>query len=798
MKDFFSHGGNFKNRPVPRKLLKVHTAQVTQKAVDQLSKRAFEQDLTAFLTEIGLFHDLGKYTTYFQDYLLKGVRSKLKQHARFGAFALFEKLSKDPARQVDALLAFFIILHHHADLSDFEDIRTKADPEGDEADVFEKQLKNIRADLPQIGVEMGDAGLESWLRFPEKRPFSNAFRGFYKANCGIQHYFQINYLFSLLIEADKLDASETPVHVRKTLDEKAVERRVAIFTPHELRNQVRASVVGMLEKMDLDATRIFTLTAPTGVGKTLAALDFALRLQKKVPSLERGQIIYALPFINIIEQSLGEYEKVFGDAAKIFAHYQYADVLGGEESSKPEDDSDGEENDYHQKVMALDTWQSDIVITSFVQLLHTLIGNRNKLLKKFNHFADSILILDEVQTLRLDLLPVVGAALHFLTRFLNARVILMTATKPAIMRLAFERILTPLENIDPKTFEPKELLEDHEAIFIGYRRTKIVPLLDVVFDKETVEKEFIEKVFSEKWSAEKSCLIVVNKVQRSIDLFKEVKSFLKGKELKNPIYCLSTNIVPAHRLGRIEQIKADLAAGKAPILIATQVVEAGVDLDFEMGFRDLGPIDSLVQVAGRINRNADPRKPIEPHKPLFVMDFKDCQRVYGKLTEEQATTALKGKTEIFEAEFLKLVDNYFGETSNRGYGKSIKIFEAMRELRYEDVDKEFKVIEGDQNAVSVFVLCDEKADEVRVAFDKWQSGDMQKEDFDKAYKRDFHQRIIAVPKWFTGELDSLFGEKEKSRKADIKLALKSDYDDETGFIRTKTSVSEEKTHSICI
>jgi CRISPR-associated endonuclease/helicase Cas3 len=801
MKNFYSHAGNFKGREIKPKLLRDHTSGVTRKALDQLSPTAFGQDLSGFFEQIGLFHDLGKYTPHFQHYLLKTGKfePKLKRHAMFGAFALLQKFLKNNSSAAEAMLAFYIIRHHHADLSNFEDIKTLCEEDGTEADIFQKQLKSLAADLPQMAAELGEIDLVKWVSFPDDAAFTKTRRQFYNKERGIRHYFEINYLFSLLIEADKLDASETPVYQRKKdLGVQSVEaflqnsKKTVAPEVKELRNSVRRDVVGQLEKLDLKKTRLFTLTAPTGVGKTLTALDFALQLREKVPDLRRGQIIYALPFINIIEQGLDVYNGVFKDSGvEIFAHYQYADVFGND---KRNEDFEGDEPDYHQKAMALDTWQSDIVITSFVQLLHTLIGSRNKLLKKFNHFADSILVLDEVQTLRLDLLPVVGAALFYLTRFLNTRVVLMTATKPEIMGLAHEKILSG-EGFAREECDAIELLENFEGVFASYKRTKIVPLLDVDLGKDEAEQTFLEKIFDQKWSPDKSCLLVVNKVNRSIDLFKALKKYLLAKGLTNPVYCLSTNIVPAHRLARIEQIKADLDARRKPILVATQVVEAGVDLDFDLGFRDLGPIDSIVQVAGRINRQATPTAPEEPHKPLFVMDFKDCQRVYGKITDYQARQALSGQDEFEEADYLKIVTAYFQETSDSGgdFGKSIKTFAAMKELRFGDLEEEFQVIEDSPHTRSVFVLCDERAHEVRAAFDRWQDKndiEMTKEQFEQDFKKDFHQRIIAVPKWYTGHLDDL--------SKDVLLALPEHYDFETGFDRTQASAEGERIFTLCL
>jgi len=121
--------------------------------------------------------------------------------------------------------------------------------------------------------------------------------------------------------------------------------------------------------------------------------------------------------------------------------------------------------------MMLDTWQADIIITSFVQFFETLIGNRNKLLKKFNHFANAIIILDEVQTLRLEYLPLLGSVLFYLSKFLKSRIVLMSATRPKIFELAQQEIVK-----SPILY--KELLVNHEEVFALFNRTSIHPILD--------------------------------------------------------------------------------------------------------------------------------------------------------------------------------------------------------------------------------------------------------------------------------------------------------------------------------
>ncbi len=799
---FYSHSKKDKNNIVQgSKLLKVHIEGVTNNAItsfqDSISFEITTNELKNAIAEICKYHDLGKYHEFFQKYLLgdKNIKDYDKQHSRFGAYAIFEKYkSENPDT---AFLLYYVIIHHHRNLSNIKDNEFATGTKlKDSNELFDRQKATFLPHIQIIKSEIQEPDLDKFIVFPNKiseNQIDKTVKVLSHSKPNIQNYFLVNYLFSLLIEADKLDASNTPIYPKKAIPSNLVDIKYPLgniiitenltdFSQTDLRNYVRQQVVKKIDEPDFLEKRLFTLTAPTGIGKTLTALDFALKLREKIRITENRetQIIYGLPFINIIEQAINVYDIILGNKALVLAHYQYADALEQlKDNFKDDSNLDDHEKDYNKALMALDTWQADIVITSFVQLLQTLIGNRNKLLKKFNHFAGSIIILDEVQTIRLGLQPLIGASLHYLAKFLDARVVMMTATKPKIFSLAEKEITQELN----EKIIPTELLEDFERVFRCFSRTKIVPLF-VGNEKLADEKAFLE-IFEEKWSADKSCLIVCNKVKRSIDVFKIVESILN--KTKNPIYYLSTNIVPTCRFEIIEKIKNDLKIGLKPILVATQVVEAGVDLDFDMGFRDLAPIDSIIQVAGRVNRNDNPNK---KHSPLYVVNFGDCKDIYDKTTEVQAEKALSNG-EIEEENYLEMIDNYFDKIADgSSFEDSRNFFKSMKELRYDGGNfsvGDFKIIEDNNFAISVFIELDDRATECRNAFDKLINKEIKKEAFEP-FKRDFNQRIIAVPKYLEKLKDLEKGKSYLVTDSILwvkKAQLSTYYDNQTGFIRDK-------------
>lgn len=785
------------------KLLIDHLKGVRDKAISHLSDNTLfgESDTENLLDAICWLHDLGKYTSYFQTYLLEPSKADqhLKAHSNIGAQTAFKYFEEDTEK---ALLAFYLIKMHHSNLMNLDLVLY---PDNKQYNMLEEA--NFRKQKTAFSTL---DELKSYFYFTDdlicsNKPKSlyNLFRKDLKKQPSIARYFKTNYLFSLLIEADKLDASNTQPVKLSSLHKDGVDDRFGEpnypkkvlnnLTQDQLRNFVRSEVVKNINRKDILSRKIFTLAAPTGIGKTMTALDFVLKLRYKINQKQDflTQIIYGLPFINIIEQALEEYEKTIGKNV-VMGHYQYAEIFGKDEYLKNE--LDDEEVKYNQKKMAWDTWQKDVVITSFVQVFETLIGNRNKLLKKFRHFADSIIILDEVQTLAIKKLPVIGAALHYLCKYLNARVIIMTATQPKLFELMTRELKVEIED---DFLKPLNLLDRDEEVFACFNRTKIIPLLD-----QKIESEDFISVFDDHWQTGKNCLIVVNKVNRSIEVFNLLtEKFEDNQEVE--LFYLSTNITPVQRHLRINEIKERLPNSTC-ILVSTQVVEAGVDLDFDMGFRDLGPIDSIVQVAGRINReNSDERK----GSPLYIVDFGDCQKIYGHATNSKAFKALSNGV-IEEKDYKKMVETYFDNIADQkmsDFRVSREVFDAMINLKYafpassqkkHTTVSDFKIIEESQNGISVFVELkkDKIGTEAREAYQKLLNGNLKKSEFDQKFKRAFNQRMIAVPDYLYKARELM---EEPAISENIYWIRSQDcayyYNENTGFLRSNDSANKSTT-----
>ena len=319
-----------------------------------------------------------------------------------------------------------------------------------------------------------------------------------------------------------------------------------------------------------------------------------------------------------------------------------------------------------------------------------------------------------MQSLPQEYMPLIGATLQLLAKYYGTKFILMTATQPKI--LEFGKMLLSNDKINIEN-EEIQLLPDYESYFMELSRTKFVPILDKVLDNE----EFIE-LFFKKWPTDKAALVVANTIKKSIEIYEGIKRKLQEKKLDVPVYYLSTNIIPLKRKEVIFKVRSLLEKNEPVILVSTQTIEAGVDLDFDMAFRDFAPIDSLIQTAGRVNRSG--RK--GNYLPVYIVQLgNDNQYVYGLSHRKHTEYLLKGKDEILENEYGKLAEEYYQLALNDGVDdKSIEIWDGMMKLDFEAVEK-FRLIKNIEEVCDVFVEINEFASSLADAFEKVLSYDGQ-------------------------------------------------------------------------
>jgi len=487
-------------------------------------------------------------------------------------------------------------------------------------------------------------------------------------------------LFSALTDADKRSATRTARPQRPAIPTDLVEGflRQRYPEPQEgiprLRAEFQTAVRDVVEALNPQEIlgQTFSLTGPTGLGKTFAVLDVALRLRTKLQKIwgedRSPRIVYALPFVNIIEQNYSEFREVLRSLwpngsvpeSALLRHHHLAEI-----SYRTETDA----LPLEQALLLTDSWESEIIVTTFVQLFQTIVGYENRFLRKLHNLIGSIVILDEAQALPLEFWPLMHRVFEVLKKELGVVVLQMTATKPLIF---------------PKV---RELHPDPEGLFPRLNRTVLS-----VQEEEMPFEKWVEKA-AKLFEKHGSLLIVVNTVGTAIKAYKALRAELKDlhpfgfhapKEKGAWLVHLSTNIVPKQRMERVSSLKEHLSRGGRALVISTQVIEAGVDLDFPAVLRDLGPLDSIVQVAGRCNREGRARQ-----APVYLIPLKDggCARIYGAVHTHVARSLLQGLRTLEEKDFYLLVEKYFAEVQKRSsQSASEELWKAYQELAYDDLE----------------------------------------------------------------------------------------------------------------
>ena len=532
----------------------------TAKAASVFAK-AFGSENAGFV--IGIFHDLGKVNPAFQAYLRacnEGEKHKGPPHAVCGASYLWKMLRKNSRNASLAMSA----LGHHGGLSAAHQAATK----GGKLDQWWSDLKNS-----QLKKLMQAALQDLSHRSPESLPEDDL-------RCELR----LRMLFSALVDADFLD-TEKHFDQRRAAG-RGVWTRPAdlwpIFRADQLRimwlargsgiNRIRQQIYFSCVKAGRHPPGVFRLTVPTGGGKTRSGLAFALSHATANRSHSFRRVIVSLPYTSIIDQNARVYREIFGDHF-VLEHHSQVEI--------PEDDRQDEI--YLRQRLAAENWDFPLIVTTNVQLLESLFSNKPGRCRKLHNIARSIIILDEVQTLPLDLLAQTADVLRALVDEYGVTLVLSSATQPAFDQTQY---LKSFEGLDIK-----EIVGNYKSHFEKLERVEYQPVRQ--YDALSELAEELTKLENSQ------ALVILNTRKHALELHEELR--LRGVD---GLYHLSTLLCGAHRKRILREITERLALDKPlpVILISTQVVEAGVDLDFPIVFRAMGPLDRIVQAAGRCNR----------------------------------------------------------------------------------------------------------------------------------------------------------------------------------------------------
>lgn len=531
----------------------------------------------------GLLHDLGKYAERFQarlhDPSVRGINHWAAGTTR--------------ARELNAWSVAFSVDGHHTGIpalnsnesgrslrqtvEAFADTNHRLELTGHCPESIEELLSRLKHD-----------GLQEPAYSPraitKEQRFAEALR--------------TRMLFSCLVDADFLD-TEKHFDVNQTklraVPDLQVERALEILlhcleskpsdgAVNALRRQLRGDCLSAAEK----SPGLFTLTAPTGSGKTLSSLAFALQhivhhnAELSVSDARRfRRIIVVIPYTSIIEQTAQVFRELFEESFGEDYVLEHHSAVAPRER-KEDQGRDAEDERLRRARLAAENWASPLIVTTNVQFFESLFSNRPSDCRKLHNIGRSVVLFDEVQTLPPQLVPSLLSAVRLLVRDFGVTAVFMTATQPAF---------ASAETALPYEWNPVEISSNPSAMAETLRRTSIE--LPATSDTTTWP------ALAWKLAAERQALCVVNTTKDARELFALVRA-----NQPEAVFHLSARMCPAHRQEKLAEIRRRLhpEANEPCRLVSTQLIEAGVDVDFPIAFRALGPLDSIIQTAGRCNR----------------------------------------------------------------------------------------------------------------------------------------------------------------------------------------------------
>ena len=712
---------------------------------------------------IGGGHDVGKATKYFQEYIQNQKTDRLlKAHSPLSSFYVYssyptvlgESKSEINSGKLLRWLSLTIVLNHHGVL--------RSPPQT--FSVLREWLMNkLHIQISAIN-ENAKSELNSVLQglnlpvFPDFHEIKHSFRDLvkdigsinnYSKKHGFASFYLGNLLFSALIDADRMDAAGVEPAPRRDMNAQIVKKyveRISIdceqngFVDPErlqMRQRLFSEIAQKAKTISLNK-RIFSLTAPTGCGKTLAGIYFALILRERLQASKRTcppRIIYVAPFLSILDQNF----EVFREAFQIPKELKQTEILLkhhhlSELSYKVLQGLETETYSSVESEVLVEGWNAEIIVTTFVQFLYTILGARASQLRKLHNLMGSIVILDEVQCIPAKWWPLVRESIKFLAHKFKTYFILMTATQPLIF----------------ETGEVEELVENRDHYF----RKKYVRLQPHLMQRINID-EFIKKIVERIKDERKSTMILMNTIDSATYLYKA----LNKSPLPNiPFEYLSAELLPLHRREKLSSICARLRNGEPLVLVTTQVVEAGVNLDFDMVVRDMGPVDSIIQAAGRCNREGrkDPSKSLVEIFEVCDQRGTFCRKIYGDFAIDKTNNAFKKWAP--EDDFSKLAMQFYRETrEGLSTEESRKILEGLKRLDYEKLD-EFAVIE-EAPSRSVFIEWDKNAMEIWKEFESLSSQINPKQKREKflEIKKELYDHVINVPEKFVSGISQNAG-----------------------------------------
>lgn len=660
----------------------------------------------------GAFHDLAKATSYFQAYIRnpEGIHNHLKNHAQLSSvFTWFvasqyckQQFSNNLLSELIPALVLIAVKRHHGSIENLEKELLFSDTD---IETFSEQIESIDTESIEVIISelLVDCPVKTtWKAFTEYwegKTFQRYFKDFriltFKFNypkldepsrIALFNLFQV--IYSALMYADKNDvilnenrfnSNRTDITNRLNLFREQKGFNFARTEIDQLKNEAYYNTLGHLEKVFNPEQHLYSITLPTGLGKTLTAYAVADKLRQLSGNTD-AKIVINIPFTSIIDQNFEVYRQVLGTDS--------SDVLLKHHHLAEPNYKDGSERVYEfdKSQFLIETWQSETIVTTFVQFLETILSMDKTKLMKLAHLRNAVVLLDEIQTIPYELWETIRKSFLSLGESLNMYFVLISATQPLIF--------TPGEDIT-------ELVPDYQKYFRVFNRTRLH------YQKEAVSFDsFVGSVSDYVCEEpEKDVLVIMNTKKAARTCFEQLVNLNLDD---TDYYFLSTLITPYERKEIIRKIKA--TNGNRKLIVSTQLIEAGVDISVDTIFRQLSPIDSIIQSAGRANRYNEK----ESISDIFLYEIegehqRTTSRIYGSDLILKTKNVLTDFFEIEEADYLQLIDRYFKEVRKQSDETSSNLLNAILGLRFAEVD--LKLIE-ERKAESVFIQLNKDAKSV--------------------------------------------------------------------------------------
>ena len=745
----------------PDKKLIVHLTETAKTALEVINQQNYNFSINFDKQSLNLnelmpqlvwlttaFHDIGKATPFFQDYIRnpEKVHDKRKSHALLSALFVYfvvykflntKQLNKDLIQLV-AIFTFTAVKRHHGKLDNLSNELFIEEYE----ELLNEQVNSIdeTAIKPLVDNLLKDFALEiKWTSFKNfiiSADYKEIFEDFsfdflddelyevpQETRLSLFYFHQLVY--STLLFSDKNDVilnhNTGKISQNDIVDKIVAYRKLKGFDNPKseidhLKNEAYYRAAENLDKIFNKENHIYSVTLPTGLGKTITTFMLADKI-RKMTGFDNSKIIITIPFTSIIDQNFEVYADILQthDSSAILKHHHLAD---------PSYKTNENVANYDESQFLIETWQSDVVVTTFVQLLETLFTCDKTKLMKLSQLSGSVILLDEIQSIPYPLWEPVREGFKILAKRHNLYFILISATQPLIFN--------PGEEIT-------EIIPDYQKYFKFFDRTRLHIL------KEPVEfEDFKNKIGNYiVQNKKKDILVIVNTKKAAKELFEYIRDNSLAEH--SDLYFLTTLITPYERKRIIKRIKSKSI--KRKIIVSTQLVEAGVDISVDTVFRQLSPLDSIIQSAGRANRYSEKKKIAD----VYLFNIKDLQKVsniiYGNdllIKTENVLKEFNGT--INENDYLKIIEKYFAEVRKQADNKSNELLPAMANFDFSKID--LKLIK-ERKSESVFVQLNEKAKNLWEKYVEIYSIESLKPWERKAMfskiKSDFYDYVINVP-----------------------------------------------------